>query len=69
MTHRRLLAALLAGSITGDIADEVLVHGYDLDAELAPGTPAELTFDATIPGVFEVKLHESGTVRLPLPVS
>lgn len=55
-------------SITSDVADEVHVHGYDLDAELAPGTPAELTFDATIPGVFEVELHESGTVLLTLQV-
>ncbi|GAA3179987.1 hypothetical protein GCM10010531_37540 [Blastococcus jejuensis] len=56
-------------SITSDVADEVHVHGYDLDAELVPGTPAELTFDATIPGVFEVELHESGTVLLTLQVS
>ena len=55
-------------SITSDVADEVHVHGYDLDAELVPGTPAELTFDATIPGVFEVELHESGTVLLTLQV-
>lgn len=56
-------------SITSDVADEVHVHGYDLDAELAAGAPAELTFDATIPGVFEVELHESGTVLLTLQVS
>ena len=45
------------------------MHGYDLDADLAPGAPAELTFDATIPGVFEVELHDAGTVLLSLQVS
>jgi type IV pilus biogenesis protein CpaD/CtpE len=54
--------------VTSDAADEVHVHGYDLQTELAPGTPAELVFDATLPGVFEVELHESGTVLLTLQV-
>jgi hypothetical protein len=44
-------------SITSDAADEVHVHGYDLEATLTPGTPAEISFDAGIPGVFEVELH------------
>jgi hypothetical protein len=55
-------------TITSDVADEVHLHGYDLEAALTPGTPAELTFDATIPGVFEVELHEAGTVLLSLQV-
>ncbi len=54
--------------VTSDVADEVHVHGYDIESELEPGTPAELSFDATIPGVFEVELHESGTVLLTLQV-
>jgi plastocyanin len=54
--------------ITSDVADEVHVHGYDLEAELSPGQPAEITFDATIPGVFEVELHEAGTQLLSLQV-
>jgi heme/copper-type cytochrome/quinol oxidase subunit 2 len=55
-------------TVTSDVADEVHLHGYDLTAALTPGTPAELTFDATIPGVFEVELHEAGTVLLSLQV-
>ena len=55
--------------ITSDVADEVHVHGYDLTADLAPGAGTALTFDATIPGVFEVELHESGTALLALQVS
>jgi heme/copper-type cytochrome/quinol oxidase subunit 2 len=54
--------------ITSDVADEVHVHGYDVEAELSPGEPVELTFDATVPGVFEVELHEADTVLLTLQV-
>jgi hypothetical protein len=54
--------------VTSDVADEIHVHGYDRTASLSPGTPAELTFDATIAGVFEVELHEAGTVLLSLQV-
>jgi hypothetical protein len=55
-------------TVTSDVADELHLHGYDLTAALAPGTPTELTFDATIPGVFEVELHEAGTVLLSLQI-
>ncbi len=54
--------------VTSDAADEVHVHGYDLTTALQPGQPAELPFEATIPGVFEVELHEAGTVLLSLQV-
>jgi hypothetical protein len=54
--------------ITSDVADEIHVHGYDLTSAVAPSRPAELSFDATIPGVFEVELHEAGTVLLALQV-
>jgi hypothetical protein len=54
--------------VTSDAADELHVHGYDLEAALAPSTPTTLTFDATVPGVFEVELHEAGTVLLTLQV-
>jgi heme/copper-type cytochrome/quinol oxidase subunit 2 len=55
-------------ALTSDVADEVHVHGYDLTVELDPGQPAEVTFAATVPGVFEVELHEAGTVLLTLQV-
>jgi Flp pilus assembly protein TadD len=54
--------------ITSDAADEVHVHGYDLEAELSAGQPTEIAFDATIAGVFEVELHEAGTQLLSLQV-
>jgi heme/copper-type cytochrome/quinol oxidase subunit 2 len=55
-------------AVTSDVADEVHVHGYDLTAELVPGEPEELAFTATIPGIFEVELHDAGTVLLSLQV-
>lgn len=54
--------------VTSDTADELHVHGYDLSAELAPGAAATVEFDATIPGVFEVELHDAGTLLLSLQV-
>jgi heme/copper-type cytochrome/quinol oxidase subunit 2 len=54
--------------VRSDVADEVHVHGYDVTADVSPGRPAELGFDATIPGVFEVELHDAGTVLLTLQV-
>jgi hypothetical protein len=55
-------------TVTSDAADELHVHGYDRAAELAPGTPATVRFPADVPGVFEVELHETGTVLLSLQV-
>jgi hypothetical protein len=54
--------------VTSDVADEIHVHGYDLTTPLTPGTPAELSFEAGVPGVFEVELHDAGTVLLTLQV-
>jgi hypothetical protein len=54
--------------VTSDVADEVHVHGYDLMTDVDPGTPATVTFDATIPGVFEVELEKLGQQLLTLQV-
>jgi hypothetical protein len=51
-------------TITSDVADEAHLHGYDLETELTPGEPAELRFDATVPGVFELELHHAEKVLL-----
>lgn len=50
--------------VTSDVADSLHLHGYDLVADLAPGAPAELTFEATIPGVFELETHHHGGIVL-----
>lgn len=55
--------------VTSDVDDSIHLHGYDVEVDLAPGTPTDLTFDATIPGVFEVELEESGLQLLELEIS
>lgn len=42
------------------LADRVHLHGYDLQADVAPGKPATLRFKATAPGLFEIELEERG---------
>nr|WP_246324586.1 hypothetical protein [Petropleomorpha daqingensis] len=54
--------------VTSDVADEVHVHGYDLMQDVTPDAPATVTFDATIPGVFEVELEGLGQQLLTLQV-
>lgn len=54
--------------VTSDTADEVHLHGYDIEKELAPGTPTTLRFVANVPGVFEVELHKLDLVIVHLQV-
>lgn len=46
--------------VTADVADHVHLHGYDLMADVAPGSPARLRFTADVPGRFEVELEDRG---------
>ena len=54
---------------SSDTTEEVHVHGYDVTADLAPGKPAKLAFDATIEGVFEIELERSAVPIAELTVS
>ena len=45
-------------TVTSDVADEVHVHGYDLMADVAPGSPATIRFTADAPGRFEIELEQ-----------
>ena len=47
-------------NVRADRADEVHVHGYDITEPVRPGEPARLRFDASIEGIFEIELEESG---------
>jgi len=40
--------------------EEVHVHGYDLTKDLEPGRVASMSFEATIEGIFEIELEQSG---------
>jgi uncharacterized cupredoxin-like copper-binding protein len=55
--HKAKLGDSVTLRVTSDVADEVHLHGYDKKVDVAPGYPAELTFTADIPGVFEVELE------------
>ena len=46
---------LVTLGITADRPIELHLHGYDLEEEVEPGEPAELSFDATITGRFEIE--------------
>jgi hypothetical protein len=46
--------------VTADVSDHVHLHGYDLVVDVAPGSPAVITFTADVPGRFEVELEERG---------
>ena len=54
--------------VSGNASDEVHIHGYDLYIELIEGQ-GRLTFEASIPGVFEVELERAHTLVLQLEVS
>lgn len=54
--------------VSADVADEVHVHGYDLIADVAPGSPAVIGFRADAPGVFEVELEAAGLLLVQLQV-
>ena len=48
--------------LTSDAPTEVHVHGYDLEEEVSPGEAATLSFDADLPGRFEIEDHASEDV-------
>ena len=54
--------------VSGNSDDEVHVHGYDLFIDLVDGA-GELTFEASIPGVFEIELEGPHTLLVRLEVS
>ncbi len=48
--------------ITADEPLEFHLHGYDLEEEVEPDQPAELSFDATTTGRFEIENHLTDSV-------
>lgn len=54
--------------ITSDTADEVHVHGYEIEKELPAGQQATVDFTADQTGLFEVETHESGLQLVQLEV-
>lgn len=54
--------------VEADVTDHVHVHGYDILTDIAPGTVADITFEANLPGVWEVELEDSGVLLAELQV-
>lgn len=54
--------------VTGDTTDELHIHGYDFVVPFAPGGPGTITFEADIPGIFEVETHHHGDLLMELQV-
>jgi hypothetical protein len=48
----------IAFRVRSDIADEVHVHGYDLEKEADARKPVNFRFKADMDGVFEVEVHK-----------
>ncbi len=45
--------------MTADRPVEIHLHGYDLEEEVEPGEPAEISFEADLTGRFEIEDHDS----------
>ena len=54
--------------IRTDAGTEVHLHGYDIERPVRPGRPTQLAFRATIPGRFELELHEPDALLAELEV-
>jgi hypothetical protein len=55
--------------IRSGVADHAHLHGYDLMADVGPGTVGRIRFRATIPGVFELELEDRGQQFAELTVA
>jgi len=54
--------------VSSDVDDEVHVHGYDIEKEVAAGQSVTIDLTANQPGVFEGETHESDLLLLQLQV-
>lgn len=55
--------------VSSNQADEVHVHGYDVEEEIPAGGSATFAFPADIEGIFEVELHGGETQIAELRVN
>jgi hypothetical protein len=56
--------------VESDAADELHLHGYDLEFEVKPGKPTEITFEAGAAGegTFELESHTTGELLAEISV-
>jgi FtsP/CotA-like multicopper oxidase with cupredoxin domain len=43
--------------VSSDAPDDIHLHGYDIEKEVAPGRPARFRFKANAEGAFEIESH------------
>jgi hypothetical protein len=55
-------------SVRTDAADEVHVHGFEIENEVPANGSVRFDFPADIEGVFEVELHEAGVTIAELRI-
>ena len=55
-------------TVTSDHADELHVHGFDIEKSLTPGTPVSVELTGESPGVYEVETHEPSLRLLKIAV-
>jgi hypothetical protein len=51
-------------AVTSDIADEVHVHGYDIEKPVKAGGTVKFHFKASMDGVFEVEIHKPTNTQI-----
>ena len=54
--------------VTSDHADQLHVHGFDIEKELPAGTPVRVELTGESPGVYEVETHEPSLRLLKIAV-
>jgi hypothetical protein len=59
----------MAVVVTSDHADEVHAHGFEVEKEVKPGVPVTLELTGTVPGVYEVEMHDPALTLLQIAVS
>jgi plastocyanin len=43
--------------VSSDAADDIHLHGYDIEKKVEPGQPARFKFTADVEGIFEIESH------------
>ena len=49
--------------VDSDAADEIHLHGYDIEKDVAPGGQVGFKFTADIEGIFEIEIEDLRTDR------
>jgi len=54
--------------VRSDVSDHIHLHGYDLLADVAPGQPARIRFQADLTGRFDIELEDRALLIAELRV-